>query len=127
MHDIETTVTCPKCDAAYKLKYSRYSPEKTHTCSACGEKIPLPEIAPEPLAPAPSAHIPATLVMRSSRDPKEVIITDIQMPFGSMVVLLLKLAIASIPAAFLFGGLIFIICSTLVIGGCTALLGLGAK
>ena len=127
MNDIETTVTCPKCDAAYKLKYSRYSPEKTHTCSACGEKIPLPEKAPEPVAPAPSAHIPATLVMRSSRDPKEVIITDIQMPFGSMVVFMLKWAIAAIPAVLLFGALIFLICSTLAIGGCAALLGLGAK
>jgi hypothetical protein len=47
MNDIESTVTCPKCDAAYKLKYSRYSREKTHTCSACGEMIPLQEYQQE--------------------------------------------------------------------------------
>jgi hypothetical protein len=47
MNDIESTVTCPKCDAAYKLKYSRYSREKTHTCSACGESMPIPEFQQE--------------------------------------------------------------------------------
>jgi hypothetical protein len=47
MHDtIETTVICPKCDAAFTLSYSRYAHEKTHTCSVCGTSIPLPENPP---------------------------------------------------------------------------------
>jgi hypothetical protein len=128
MHDtIETTVTCPKCDAAYTLKYSRYSPEKTHTCSACGEQIPLPEITTVPLEPAPSAQMPTAYTMRSSRDPKEVIITDIRIPFGSMVVFMLKWAIASIPAALLLAGIVFLVFGTLIIGGCAAILNLAAK
>ena len=44
---IKTTVTCPKCDAAFILKYSPYSREKTHTCSSCGTPIPLPSAIPE--------------------------------------------------------------------------------
>ena len=36
-----------------------------------------------------------------SNDKQEVIVTDIQIPFTSMVVLMVKLAIASIPALFI--------------------------
>jgi hypothetical protein len=127
MNDIESTVTCPKCDAAYKLKYSRYSREKTHTCSACGEQIPLPEDTPEKLKPVPPANRPTTLVMRSSREPEEVVITDVKIPFGSMVVIMLKWALASIPAVLIIFGILFLVCSILFIGGCAALLGLSAK
>lgn len=36
-----------------------------------------------------------------NNDKQEVIVTDIQIPFTSMVVLMVKLAIASIPALFI--------------------------
>ena len=35
----------------------------------------------------------------SSREVREVIVTDVQIPFGSMVVLMIKWAFAAIPAA----------------------------
>ena len=40
---------------------------------------------------------------RESDDVQQVIITDIRMPFGSMVVFMVKWAIASIPALLLLG------------------------
>lgn len=36
-----------------------------------------------------------------SNDRQEIVVTDIQIPFWSMVVLMVKLAIASIPALFI--------------------------
>ncbi|MBE0469978.1 MAG: hypothetical protein IBX55_10790 [Methyloprofundus sp.] len=36
-----------------------------------------------------------------SNDNQEIVVTDIQIPFWSMVVLMVKLAIASIPALFI--------------------------
>jgi len=36
-----------------------------------------------------------------SHDKQEIVVTDIQIPFWSMVVLMVKLAIASIPALFI--------------------------
>jgi hypothetical protein len=37
----------------------------------------------------------------TDQQPAEVIITDVKIPFGSMVVLILKFVVASIPAALL--------------------------
>ena len=61
---IKTTVTCPKCDAAFILKYSPYSREKTHTCSACGEMIPLPELMPPPRENGPQ-ELPGPSLFKS--------------------------------------------------------------
>jgi len=36
-----------------------------------------------------------------SNDNQEIVVTDIQIPFWSMVVLMVKLAVASIPALFI--------------------------
>lgn len=39
---IETVITCPKCDDAFTIKYSKYSPQKPVTCVSCGSELPLP-------------------------------------------------------------------------------------
>ena len=41
---------------------------------------------------------PSARASKSNNDPKEVVVTDIQMPFGSMIVFMVKWVIASIPA-----------------------------
>ncbi len=46
-----------------------------------------------------------------SNDNQEIVVTDIQIPFWSMVVLMVKLAIASIPALFILS-----ICGMLAAG-----------
>ena len=49
--------------------------------------------------------------------PKETVITDIQMPFWRMVVVIFKFTLAAIPAAFLVGLLLLL----LQVGGITLL------
>ena len=47
-----------------------------------------------PSAPRAAADPPS-----QQPEPSRVVVTDVQIPFGSMVVLILKFALASIPAA----------------------------
>ena len=54
-----------------------------------------------------------------------VVVTDIKMPFGSMVVFMIKWAIAAIPA-FIILALLGSIVSAVFMGGCAALM-MGGK
>lgn len=74
---------CPKCFAPVGA-YDQ-------TCAKCGAKLGGASL----LASARTSP----LAMDRPDQPVRVSITDLDMPIGSMVVLLLKLAVASIPAA----------------------------
>ena len=54
-----------------------------------------------------------------------VVVTDIRMPFGSMVVFMIKWAIAAIPA-FIILAILGFLASAMFMGGCAALM-MGAK
>lgn len=43
-----------------------------------------------------------------ANDNKKVVVTDIKMPFGSMVIFLVKLSLASIPALLIFYFVLFV-------------------
>jgi hypothetical protein len=57
-------------------------------------------------------------------DSKNVVVTDIKMPFGSMVIFLIKLALASIPALLVIYAVLFacIAILALVFGGTAGLI-----
>jgi hypothetical protein len=69
MSNIETTVICPKCDAAFVLKYSPYAREKTHTCSSCGTVIPLPQMTLQNQQPASPLVAPVPSDCRNAMPP----------------------------------------------------------
>ena len=53
---------------------------------------------PNPYVPPTSSTMPPRPPVQSQPGPQQVIVTDIHMPFGSMVGFMVKWAIASIPA-----------------------------
>jgi hypothetical protein len=86
--------TCPQC-------YSPAGPND-QTCAKCGARL------------KPS-HNPLAMDRQSA--PMRVTITDLDMPIGSMIVLLLKLAVASIPAAIVISVVGFVIVAALAVIG----------
>lgn len=119
----EIGIRCPHCGTEAKAP-----PEfagKTAECPSCGKdfRIPIPEPAPPPSAPKRAAPVPlpATQQPQPMPEKKEVVVTDIKMPFGSMVVFMIKWAIAAIPA-FIILAILGLIVSTVFMGGCAALL-----
>lgn len=48
-------------------------------------------------------------------DNSKVVVTDIKMPFGSMVIFLLKLSLASIPALLIFYFVLFVFAMIVVL------------
>lgn len=63
-----------------------------------------PLLAPAPTV-APAMALPSPVKSRPSKDeqPQSVIVTDINMPFGSMVLFIMKWSLAAIPALLLLG------------------------
>jgi hypothetical protein len=74
---------------------------------------------------AAAVHPQAPRQQSLSPERREVIVTDIKIPFGSMVVLIIKWAIAAIPAMLILAFLGFL-ASAIFMGGCAAML-MGAK
>ena len=77
--------TCPKC--SYTRKPTDYAPD--YECPSCGVIY--------------SKFVPATATSSGenemeSNGNREVIVTDVKMPFGSMVVFMVKWSLAAIPA-----------------------------
>ena len=79
------------------------------------------QIPPMPAMPTAATEPESTPIVPA---PQAVTVVDVSMPFGSMVVFMLKWAFASIPAMFIIGAVFGVI--ALVLGGFAALLGLGA-
>ena len=51
--------------------------------------------------------------METKPDKTEVVVTDINMPFSSMVGFMIKWGIATIPAAIIFMGIMFVVAGVL--------------
>lgn len=63
----EITLTCPKCDEAFRVRYSRYAPEKSAKCSSCGFDMPLPQVEQiTPLQPTASTRCDTMPVKKGS-------------------------------------------------------------
>jgi len=71
---------------------------------------PSPSPLPPPLPQAPTPP-PVEQFIKVTRvnEPQTVVVTDISMPFGSMVIFILKWTLAAIPALFILGGIAFLI------------------
>lgn len=82
---------CPKCGQSL--------PSDAIFCNRCGSSIPTLADSPQPVL-KPPLPIPIAPVSRKSDESlrQKVIVTDIHMPFWSIVVFMVQWAIASIPA-----------------------------
>jgi len=70
--------------------------------------IPRHTTQPEPLPTSTQATNPPTLsALNASGAPQRVVVTDINMSFGSMVEFMVKWAIASIPALIILCAIVF--------------------
>lgn len=116
---------CPRCGDPHF--------EGTDWCDGCGQA--LSATAQQPLAPSVAQRalyapaVPAGAQVQQAGhhtvvNVREVTVTDVKMPFGSMVVFMIKWAIASVPAgivlAAIWFGLMFLL--TAVLGGLGGLL-----
>lgn len=81
MSSAEVLGTCPTCDFPIKDGYP------LTYCPKCGKDLP-DELVTPPEPAAPSGPMPVAVV-------------DLEIPFGSMVRLMVKWAIASLPAFFI--------------------------
>lgn len=116
----EIDVTCPACgDRAHAPADAA---GKNADCPNCGKSFRIPDSGPAAMPQANVKPPPAVAPRATSANNKtEVVITDIRMPFGSMVVFMLKWTVAAIPAAIIIATLGFIV-SVVFMGGCAALL-----
>lgn len=89
---------CPNCGQPHEVAYMHGG--KTMRCPGCANKIPIPQKTTVPVPPTPPTP--------TQPPPTRVVVVDFNMPFASMVGLMVKWALASIPAAlilaFVFGG-----------------------
>lgn len=118
----EFPVICPHCRGEARAPANAAG--KTVDCPACGKQfsIPVP-------APAHSGHVQAQATAIPPLPPRqqlpagkqEVIVTDIRIPFGSMVVLIIKWALAAIPAMIILAVLGLLV-SAIFMGGCAAMI-----
>jgi len=69
---------------------------KNGECPECGLDLAIPGQESFPASPT-------SVALESKSGSKKVIVTDIQMPFESMVVFMVKWAFASIPAVIILG------------------------
>lgn len=96
--------TCPKCGAIYEkalaVKQAKAKQAASLATAARPAQQPTPaaraQAAPPP-PPAASAPAPQPAATQPGR-PQEVIIKDINLPFWTLVTLMVKIGIASIPA-----------------------------
>lgn len=123
----EIDVRCPHCGEEAKAPAEMTG--QIAECPSCGKKfnIPSPGRIGPPCVPERTGTTPVPVTRRPQPIAKknEVVVTDIRIPFGSMVEFMIKLAIASIPAFIIYAILVFI-ASAIFMGGCASLL-LGAN
>lgn len=98
-------------------------------CPACGRFITVPEMSPAPPPVAPT-EAPAAMLTGQSTDQEsgnqDVTVTDVRIPFWSMVVLFIKASLAAIPAMIVLAVIYFVV-FVLMIGGCAGLMMGGAS
>lgn len=118
----EIPVICPHCRE--EARAPAIAAGKTVDCPSCGKSftIPLPASDHSAHVQAKATTVPPLLPRKHLPASKqEVIVTDIRIPFGSMVVLIIKWALAAIPAMIILALLGFF-ASAIFMGGCAALL-----
>ena len=96
--------TCPGCQSAYTVDDANAG--RVTDCPECGIEVTIPNKTREPV---PSSSAVDRRKTTAANRPEAVVITDIKMPFGSMIVFMVKWALAAIPALIL----LFIIYSIL--------------
>ena len=124
----EINVMCPHCGE--KAKAPAEGVGQNADCPSCGKnfRIPSSAAAASSTVPKRAEPVPAT----APRNPPPmaektaVVVTDIRMPFGSMVVFMIKWTIASIPAFIILAILGSLASAMFIMGGCAALM-MGAK
>lgn len=129
---------CPNCQATNR--------DGSRFCVSCGYTMPVvpappawataapapPTAQPPAYVPSPPAYVPAAPLPASDiqavaapaavSQARPVVVTDINMPFGSMVVFMVKWALASIPAVIILA-VVFLILSGILGGVLAGLLG----
>ena len=86
---MEETICCPKCTTLNRISRT--------VCKSCGTSLEKEYIA--------MLNNEKEILGRKTRE--GIVIEDIQMPFGSMIVFMVKWAFASIPAIIIVSIIIF--------------------
>ncbi len=118
----EIPVTCPHC--CEEARAPADAAGQTVDCPACGKSFNIPPPTSTRSAPVQTraaAAPPSPPQQLSPTGKQEVIVTDIRIPFGSMVVLIIKWTLAAIPAMMILAFLGFLV-SAIFMGGCAAML-----
>jgi hypothetical protein len=135
-----TTVTCPKCNQPTHVPkpltpISQTLPKPslpTHPVGHTAKPAAAPHpsktgaIPPGATTAAPHAEIPIIAPSTPEHGPAKVIVTDVRMPFGSMVVFMIKWAFAAIPAFLILAGLGALVALALIKIGLTSVMSGGA-
>jgi len=123
----EIDVTCPHCGEQVKAPAGFAG--KTAACPSCGKEFQIPTAVRASQPAVQRQPDPAVTLSPGQAQPRTdvsaVVVTDIDIPFMSMVLLLVKLAIAAIPAYLIvafIGFFVFALLTTLV-GGCGLMMG----
>lgn len=106
------TFPCPTCHA--EIRADDHAAGRSGTCPKCGGKTRVPGEpgpVPKPIAPGRAAAPPS--------EPLRVVVVDFDMPFASMVGLMVKWTLAAIPALIILGalGLVAAAAIALIIAG----------
>jgi hypothetical protein len=97
----DTVGTCPSCHRAVRAD------QPLEHCLKCGQDLPaeivarLPRVVPKEATSGPRRHASqdAPPLPPARPTPIRVVVTDIDIPIETMITLMLKAAVASIPAA----------------------------
>ena len=110
---------CTQCGQSLELDDQHAG--RDFQCPACGRYIQAPGQRTEPLPMPPSLQQPSQPAQRATyrQPPLNVHVVDIKMPCGSMVMFMIKWALASIPALIILLLLYVVFVGTLL-GGCMA-------
>jgi hypothetical protein len=119
----EININCPHCGEPAKAPAEFAG--KSAECPSCGKEFQIPAAVPSPPPPLPKRPAPAPRQAQLKTETSDVVVTDIKMPFGSMVVFMIKWTLAAIPALIILAILGFI-ASLVFMSGCAALM-MGAK
>ncbi len=113
------TFTCPHCGQSLELDDQHAGREIQ--CPACGRYIKSPgqPSGPPTPPPSPATSAPPTYPKQAPVPPQRVHVIDFEMPFGSMVMFMIKWALAAIPAMIILCLVYMLIVGTLI-GGCAS-------
>lgn len=116
------TFDCPICKRSLEADEDLAGTDVQ--CPNCGRFIQIPGSTPvqQPPSPPPPPYpaAPTVRAQPTASQPVQVVVTDIRMPFASMVTFMVKWVFAAIPA-FIIIGACYILFALFFLGGCAAL------